>query len=106
MAYDLRNAIHAKLTALSFSFHDRPQTGQLLSRAVQDVERIRFLTGRATLRLVEGVVLLATTAIVLLDEPALALLTSSRCRCCYSRAIAFGRPSARSRSRSRTSSAC
>ena len=56
MAYDLRNAIHHKLASLSFSYHDRAETGQLLSRAVQDVERIRFLTGRATLRLVEGAV--------------------------------------------------
>ncbi|NIV28455.1 MAG: ABC transporter ATP-binding protein, partial [Anaerolineae bacterium] len=54
VAYDLRNAIHHKLSALSFSYHDRAQTGQLLSRAIQDVERIRFLTGRATLRLAEA----------------------------------------------------
>ena len=47
VAYDLRNAIHRKLPALSFSYHDRAETGQLLSRAVQDVDRIRFLTGRA-----------------------------------------------------------
>ena len=61
VAYDLRNALHHKLSALSFSYHDRAQTGQLLSRAVQDVERIRFLTGRATLRLVEGATLLLGT---------------------------------------------
>ena len=42
VAYDLRNAIHEKLSGLSFSYHDRAQTGQLLSRTVQDVERIRF----------------------------------------------------------------
>ncbi|MCC7354609.1 MAG: ABC transporter ATP-binding protein, partial [Anaerolineae bacterium] len=52
VAYDLRNAIHSRLAALSFSYHDRAETGQLLSRAVQDVERIRFLTGRAVLSLV------------------------------------------------------
>jgi len=51
--YDLRNEIQRKLTQLSFSFHDRTETGELLSRAVQDVERIRFLTGRATLRILE-----------------------------------------------------
>jgi ATP-binding cassette subfamily B protein len=61
VAYDLRNAIHGKLSALSFSYHDQVQTGQLLSRAVQDVERIRFLTGRATLRLLEGTTLLLGT---------------------------------------------
>ena len=75
VAYDLRNAIHLKLAALSFSYHDRAETGQLLSRAVQDVDRIRFLTGRAVLRLIEGsVLLLGTTAVLLWMNPRLALL--------------------------------
>lgn len=58
VAYDLRNALYRKLTALSFSYHDRAQVGQLLSRAIQDVDRIRFVTGRAFLRLAEGLILL------------------------------------------------
>jgi ABC-type multidrug transport system fused ATPase/permease subunit len=75
VAYDLRKAIHHKLSSLSFSYHDHAQTGQLLSRAVQDVERIRFLTGRATLRLVEGAtLLLGTLAALLWMNPGLALL--------------------------------
>jgi ABC-type multidrug transport system fused ATPase/permease subunit len=75
VAYDLRNAIHLKLSALSFSYHDRAETGQLLSRSVQDVDRIRFLTGRAVLRLIEGsVLLLGTTAVLLWMNPRLALL--------------------------------
>jgi len=75
VAYDLRNAIHLKLAALSFSYHDRAETGQLLSRAVQDVDRIRFLTGRAVLRLIEGsALLLGTTAVLLWMNPRLALL--------------------------------
>src|SRR4051794_21948025 len=53
VAADLRNELHSKLAALSFAYHDRTETGQLLSRAVQDVDRIRFLTGRAILRLVD-----------------------------------------------------
>jgi ATP-binding cassette, subfamily B, multidrug efflux pump len=75
VAYDLRNAIHRKLAELSFSYHDRAQTGQLLSRAVQDVERIRFLTGRAMLRLIEGAsLLLGTLAVLLWMNSTLALL--------------------------------
>jgi ATP-binding cassette subfamily B protein len=66
VAFDLRNVIQRKLTQLSFSFHDQSEAGELLSRAVQDVERIRFLTGRATLRLLEGTLMLIVTAIVLL----------------------------------------
>jgi ATP-binding cassette subfamily B multidrug efflux pump len=76
VAYDLRNAIHRKLSGLSFSYHDLAQTGQLLSRAIQDVERIRFLTGRAVLRLVEGItLLLGTLAVLLWMNPGLALLS-------------------------------
>ncbi|MEI7846375.1 MAG: ABC transporter ATP-binding protein [Chloroflexota bacterium] len=66
VAYDLRNELQKKLTQLSFSFHDQSETGELLSRAVQDVERVRFLTGRATLRILEGVLMLVITAMVML----------------------------------------
>src|SRR5512136_2424986 len=78
VAYDLRNAIHRKLAALSFSYHDRTETGQLLSRTVQDVDRIRFLTGRAFQRLTDGIVLLLGTAAMLAwMNPRLALLALS-----------------------------
>jgi ATP-binding cassette, subfamily B, multidrug efflux pump len=77
VAFDLRNAIQTKLTLLSFSFHDQSETGQLLSRAVQDVERIRFLTGRATMRIVESAFLaLGTAAILAWMNPRLALLVT------------------------------
>ncbi|MHB1447823.1 MAG: ABC transporter ATP-binding protein [Bellilinea sp.] len=66
VAFDLRNAIQKKLTQLSFSFHDQSETGELLSRAVQDVERIRFLTGRATIRILDGALLLIVTAVIML----------------------------------------
>lgn len=92
VAYDLRNAIYDKLAALSFSYHDRTETGQLLSRAVQDVERIRFLTGRATLRLLEGGTLLLGTAVFLLImNPRLALLTLLTMPILAYRAFQFGR---------------
>lgn len=75
VSYDLRNALLDKLSHLSFAYHDRTESGQLLSRAMQDVERIRFLTGRAVLGLVNAVVLLIGTAIALLVmNPKLALL--------------------------------
>jgi ABC-type multidrug transport system fused ATPase/permease subunit len=76
VAYDLRNIIHRKLQSLSFSYHDQAETGQLLTRAVSDVDRVRFLTGRAILRLVEVVTLIIGIAIsMLLLNVHLALLT-------------------------------
>jgi ATP-binding cassette subfamily B protein len=92
VAYDLRNAIHHKLSDLSFSYHDYAQTGQLLSRAIQDVERIRFLTGRASLRLVEGMVLLlGTLATLLWMNPSLALLALATMPALVYIAFRFGR---------------
>ena len=76
VAYDIRNAIYDKLSSLSFSYHDRAQTGQLLARSISDVERIRFLTGRAILRLFQHTSLMLLTFIALmLMNPRLALLS-------------------------------
>jgi ATP-binding cassette, subfamily B, multidrug efflux pump len=92
VAYDLRNALHAKLSALSFAYHDRTETGQLLSRAVQDVDRIRFLTGRAILRLVDsGVLLIGTTIVLISMNPGLALLSLATMPFLIHRAYEFGR---------------
>jgi len=76
VAYDIRNAIYEKLSALSFSYHDRAQTGQLLARSISDVERIRFLTGRGILRLFQhSTLLLLTFLALLLMNAQLALLS-------------------------------
>ncbi len=76
VAYELRNAIHRKLQSLSFSYHDRAESGQLLARAISDVDRVRFLTGRAILRLVDSAVLFLGTAVVLLRMNAPLMLLS------------------------------
>jgi len=92
VAYDLRNDIQHKLTSLSFSFHDETETGELLTRAVQDVERIRFLTGRATLRIIEAVVMLVGTEIVLfLMQPRLAFMITLVMPFLIYLALRFGR---------------
>lgn len=92
VAYDLRNAIHHKLSGLSFSYHDRTETGQALSRAVQDVERVRFLTGRAFLRLADGAVLtLGTAAVLIWMNPRLALLALATLPFLVHRALHLGR---------------
>ena len=76
VAYDLRNEIYRKVSSLSFSYHDRTEAGQLLARVIQDVDRVRFFNGRATMRLVEGIVMLVGTVIVVtLMNPKLALLS-------------------------------
>ncbi len=92
VAYDLRNAMHRQLAALSFSYHDRTETGQVLSRAVQDVDRVRFVTGRAFLRLTDGIVLmLGSAAMLLWMNPRLALLALATLPFLAHRAFHLGR---------------
>ncbi len=75
VAYRLRNALYHKLCSLSFRFHDQSTAGDLLSRAAQDVERLRFLTGRALLGIVNALFLMIATAAVLFAmDPLLAIL--------------------------------
>jgi ATP-binding cassette subfamily B multidrug efflux pump len=66
VSYDMRNEAYAKLQSLSFSYHDRAQTGQLLARITSDIERLRMLTGRGLLRLLDSLVLLVGTTVLLL----------------------------------------
>ena len=92
VAYDLRNALHRQLSALSFSYHDRTETGQILSRAIEDVDRIRFVTGRAFLRLFDGTMLLLGTSVLLLwMNWRLGLLALAAVPVLAYRALYFGR---------------
>ena len=65
VAYDLRNMMYNRLQKLSYAFHDRSQTGQLMSRATSDVEGVRMFVGFALLRGVYFLVLLIAIAVVL-----------------------------------------
>ncbi|TEU20338.1 MAG: ABC transporter ATP-binding protein [Anaerolineales bacterium] len=65
VAYDLRNALYAKIQSLSFSYHDQAQTGQLLTRATNDVELVRMFTGMGFLQFLNSVVMLVGSLILL-----------------------------------------
>jgi ATP-binding cassette subfamily B protein len=42
VSFDLRNALYDRIQRLSFSFHDRSQTGDLMSRTTYDVDSVRL----------------------------------------------------------------
>jgi len=65
VAYDFRNELFAKIQRLSFSYHDRNQTGQLMIRATDDVEKVRLFLGQGLVMGVQAIVLLVATLIVL-----------------------------------------
>ncbi len=50
MAYDLRNELYDHLQRLSFSFHDRTDTGQLISRGTSDVNAVLRFAGWAIMQ--------------------------------------------------------
>jgi ABC-type multidrug transport system fused ATPase/permease subunit len=92
VAYDLRNAIYDKLQSLSFSYHDQAETGQLLSRTVGDVDRVRFLTGRSLIHLTQTLLLILGVAVSMLAmNVRLALLTLALVPFLAYAALEFGR---------------
>jgi ATP-binding cassette subfamily B protein len=42
VSFDLRMLMYDRIQRLGFEFHDQAQTGQLMSRATQDIEGVRF----------------------------------------------------------------
>ncbi len=76
VAFELRNDLFAKIQRLSFSYHDRNQTGQLMIRATDDVEKVRLFLGQGFLQLVGAFILLSGTLIIIFTTNArLALYT-------------------------------
>ena len=70
IAFDLRNDLYAKISKLSFSYHDRNQTGQLMVRATDDVEKVRLFIGQGLLQAVGALLLLVGTLIILVTTNA------------------------------------
>ena len=58
VAFEMRNQLFAKIESLSFTYHDRAQTGQLMTRLTSDVEQVRTFVGQGVMQLLAAVVLL------------------------------------------------
>lgn len=65
IAFEMRNDLFEKIQRLSFSYHDRNQTGQLMIRATDDVERLRGFIGQGLLMVLQSLLLLIGTLIIL-----------------------------------------
>ncbi|HXY93348.1 MAG TPA: ABC transporter ATP-binding protein, partial [Acidimicrobiia bacterium] len=66
--YDLRNIIYEHLSRMSFSFYDRVQSGQLISRANSDIRAVQMYLSQAPFILVQcGVVVLAFVEIATIN---------------------------------------
>ena len=58
VAYDIRNDIYNHLQRMSFAYHDKAQTGQIMQRATQDVEGVRMFVNMGFIRLMYVIALL------------------------------------------------
>jgi ATP-binding cassette, subfamily B, multidrug efflux pump len=67
IGYDLRNRLYDHIQHLSFSYHDHAQTGQLISRTIEDVRAVERFSGSVVIELSQVVLLLigVTTLLIL-----------------------------------------
>jgi ATP-binding cassette, subfamily B, bacterial len=65
LEYQLRTLIHQHLSGLSFSFYDRVQSGQLISRANADIRSVQMFAAFAPIMAVQALALVAALAVML-----------------------------------------
>ena len=65
-AFDMRNTIFGKLQRLSFAYHDRAQTGQLITRVTSDVDQVRDFVGSGLVQVISAALMLVGSVLLLL----------------------------------------
>ena len=65
VAFDLRNNLFTKIQGLSFSYHDQAQTGQLMTRATNDVDLVRQFVSQGIFQFLNALTMLLGSATVL-----------------------------------------
>jgi len=75
VGYDLRNRMYDHIQYLPFTYHDHAQSGQLISRCIEDVRSIERFAGSAVTELVRFVILsVGVLWIMLADNTRLAII--------------------------------
>ena len=70
VGYDLRNRMYDHIQYLPFSYHDHAQSGQLISRCIEDVRSIEKFAGSAVAELIRFVFLSAGIVYIMFAENA------------------------------------
>ncbi|OFV97999.1 MAG: multidrug ABC transporter ATP-binding protein [Acidobacteria bacterium RIFCSPLOWO2_02_FULL_61_28] len=65
--YDLRNALYRHLTVLSQSYFQRTRTGDIMSRAINDLNAVRMMLGPGIMYSARTLILLAAAVAILLQ---------------------------------------
>ena len=75
VGYDLRNRMYNHVQQLPFTYHDHVQSGQLISRCIEDVRSIERFAGSSVTDLIRFVILtVGILWIMLADNPRLAVI--------------------------------
>ncbi len=64
-AYDIRNGLYDHMQRLSFDYHNRMETGDLMSRATDDIDHVRWFISFGVLRALRTVLLFSAIAFLL-----------------------------------------
>jgi len=92
VSYDVRNDLYHHMELLSFSFFDRAHTGQLMSRATEDVNSIRRFMMMALRSIVQSLGMLIIISVILFTTDwKLAAISLSVMPVLIATAIYFGR---------------
>ena len=92
VSYDVRNELYQHMQRLSFSFFDTAHTGQLMSRATEDVNSIRRFLMMSLRSIVQSLgMLIVITTILMLTDWKLALISMSVMPVLVFTAIFFGK---------------
>ena len=76
VGYDLRNRMYDHIQYLPFAYHDHAQSGQLISRCIEDVRSIERFAGGAVTDLIRFVLLsIGIITIMVMDDAKLALIS-------------------------------
>ncbi|HEY9722358.1 MAG TPA: ABC transporter ATP-binding protein, partial [Oscillatoriaceae cyanobacterium] len=76
VAFQLRDELFGKLQRLSFSYFDRNETGNLLTRLTNDVDQVRAFIASGVVQIINSLVMfVASVAIILTLDWRLALVT-------------------------------
>lgn len=76
VSYDLRNKLFNHIQHLPFTFHDHTQSGQLISRTIEDVRSIQNFTSGGLVELVrEALLTIGITIVLFTSNPKLAFIS-------------------------------
>lgn len=67
VAYRVRNQFYDHVQRMSFGFHDKQHTGNLMSRAISDVESVRMFVNMGVIRTPYFIVLFLAVSVLLLQ---------------------------------------